>query len=302
VLSGLVLLGLSWPRWGWALAHAAGVLGGLALALLAELRASAVYRGVRHVIAACGNGPGAAITAGLQAGLGRAAPPILVLTIVVLFAELHAGLDGIVLAAIGVTQVSAFFLCAEALEPTMAGAAAAVESAALGSEAAGVLESIAAVSRAAAAAGREVALGSAVLLGLSLFLGFLEASGQSSVRLGDPGVVLFLPVGAALVGIGAAARSTGWLLILPLVVGLASLQSLAGLLAGSLLSWTLAAFVASGCIGVWKGCAAVLGASDAARAGEELAARLLEVALPALSLQLKLGGVIALLLALARGN
>jgi H+-translocating diphosphatase len=178
-----------------------GLVSGLIIAAFTEYMTSHSYKPVRDLAQSCISGAGANITLGLALGYLSTVVPALLIAITAYFANLFLGFYGVALAALGMLANLPISLAIDGYGPISDNAGGISEMAELGHEVREVTDALDAAGNTTAAIGKGFAIGSAVLVSLSLYGGFLHNAGLSFstlIALTQPEIFTGLLLGAML--------------------------------------------------------------------------------------------------------
>lgn len=178
-----------------------GLVSGLIIAAFTEYMTSHSYKPVRDLSHACISGAGANITLGLALGYLSTVVLALLVAVTAYFANRFLGFYGVALAALGMLSNLPICLAIDGYGPISDNAGGIAEMAELGPEVRAITDSLDAAGNTTAAIGKGFAIGSAVLVSLALYGGFLHNAGLSFstlISLTQPEIFTGLLIGAML--------------------------------------------------------------------------------------------------------
>lgn len=177
---------------------AVGLWGGCIVGFVTEYFTSHSYRPVREVAQSCETGAATNIIYGLALGYKSAIIPITVISIAVFVGFEVAGMYGVALAALGFLGTLATCLAIDVYGPICDNAGGIAEMAELPAEVRDKTDALDAAGNTTAAIGKGFAIGSAALVSLALFGGFVTRIGESSINILSPITFAGLFMGAML--------------------------------------------------------------------------------------------------------
>ncbi len=179
-----------------------GLAGGIIIGLATEYFTSDQKKPVQSIAQAAKTGAATNIIQGLSIGMISTIIPVLVISLIIIFAHQLIGLYGIAIAAVGMLSTLGITLATDSYGPVADNAAGIAEMAGMGQEVRERAEKLDAVGNTTAAIGKGFAIGSAGLTALALFSSFtqiLKQNGLSSViDVTEPIVIVGLFIGALL--------------------------------------------------------------------------------------------------------
>jgi len=175
-----------------------GLWSGLIIGLVTEYYTSNTYQPVLDVVQACESGAATNIIAGLALGYKSVIIPVFCLAITIYVSYSLAGMYGIATAALGILSTMSIGLTIDAYGPISDNAGGIAEMAELGPEVREITDALDAAGNTTAAIGKGFAIGSAALVSLALFGGFVTISQMTVVDLLEPFCFAGLLVGAML--------------------------------------------------------------------------------------------------------
>ena len=156
-----------------------GLVSGLIIAYFTEVMTSHTYAPVRGLSKSCISGAAANITLGLALGYFSTVVPAILIAVTAYFANVFLGFYGVALAALGMLSNLPLSLAIDGYGPISDNAGGISEMAELGHEVRDITDDLDAAGNTTAAIGKGFAIGSAVLVSLSLYGGFLHNAGLS---------------------------------------------------------------------------------------------------------------------------
>lgn len=179
-----------------------GLVSGMLIGMVTEYMTSHSYSPVREVAGSCETGPATNIIYGLALGYMSTVVPVVLIALTAYGACHFMGYYGVALAALGMLSNLPISLALDGYGPISDNAGGIAEMAELGPEVRRRTDSLDAAGNTTAAIGKGFAIGSATLVALSLYGGFLHNSGltssQTPISLTDPMLFAMLLVGAML--------------------------------------------------------------------------------------------------------
>jgi inorganic pyrophosphatase len=177
---------------------AVGLWTGLIIGLVTEYFTSNTYSPVLQVCEACQTGAATNIIAGLALGYKSCIIPVFFIAVTIYVSYSLCGMYGIALAALGILSTMSIGLTIDAYGPISDNAGGIAEMAELGEEVREVTDALDAAGNTTAAIGKGFAIGSAALVSLALFGGYVTITELSNVDLLEPFVFAGLLIGAML--------------------------------------------------------------------------------------------------------
>ena len=156
-----------------------GLVSGLIIAAFTEYMTSHSYAPVRNLSKSCVSGAAANITLGLALGYLSTVVPAILIAVTAYFANLFLGFYGVALAALGMLSNLPLSLAIDGYGPISDNAGGISEMSELGHEVRAITDALDAAGNTTAAIGKGFAIGSAVLVSLALYGGFLHNAGLS---------------------------------------------------------------------------------------------------------------------------
>ncbi|TDH66987.1 hypothetical protein CCR75_001203 [Bremia lactucae] len=177
---------------------AIGLWGGCIVGFVTEYFTSHSYSPVREVAQACETGAATNIIYGLALGYKSAIIPITIISIAVYIGFSTAGMYGVALAALGFLGTLATCLAIDVYGPICDNAGGIAEMAELPAEVRDKTDALDAAGNTTAAIGKGFAIGSAALVSLALFGGFVTRIEEESINILSPITFAGLFMGAML--------------------------------------------------------------------------------------------------------
>ncbi|KAL3668141.1 hypothetical protein V7S43_007004 [Phytophthora oleae] len=177
---------------------AVGLWGGCVVGFVTEYFTSHSYKPVREVAQACETGAATNIIYGLALGYKSAIIPITIISLAVYVGFSTAGMYGVALAALGFLGTLATCLAIDVYGPICDNAGGIAEMAELPAEVRDKTDALDAAGNTTAAIGKGFAIGSAALVSLALFGGFVTRIEETSINILSPITFAGLFMGAML--------------------------------------------------------------------------------------------------------
>ncbi|KAG2765163.1 hypothetical protein JG687_00002548 [Phytophthora cactorum] len=177
---------------------AVGLWGGCIVGFVTEYFTSHSYKPVREVAQACETGAATNIIYGLALGYKSAIIPITIISLAVYVGFSTAGMYGVALAALGFLGTLATCLAIDVYGPICDNAGGIAEMAELPAEVRDKTDALDAAGNTTAAIGKGFAIGSAALVSLALFGGFVTRIEETSINILEPITFAGLFMGAML--------------------------------------------------------------------------------------------------------
>lgn len=177
---------------------AVGLWGGCIVGFVTEYFTSHSYAPVREVAQSCETGAATNIIYGLALGYKSAIIPVTVIAAAVYFSFSFAGMYGVALAALGFLGTLATCLAIDVYGPVCDNAGGIAEMAELPAEVRDKTDALDAAGNTTAAIGKGFAIGSAALVSLALFGGFVTRIDERSINILTPITFAGLFMGAML--------------------------------------------------------------------------------------------------------
>jgi inorganic pyrophosphatase len=178
-----------------------GLWGGCLIGFITEYYTSHSYTPVREVAQSCETGAATNIIYGLALGYKSAILPVIIIAAIVFAGFSLAGMYGVALSALGMLGTLATCLSIDVYGPVCDNAGGIAEMAELPEQVRDRTDALDAAGNTTAAIGKGFAIGSAALVSLALFGGFVTRAGElqaKKVELLDPITFAFLIFGAML--------------------------------------------------------------------------------------------------------
>lgn len=177
-----------------------GLVAGMLIGAFTEYMTSHSYRPVREVAESARTGAATNIIYGLALGYLSTSVPVILIALTAYFSNSLMGYYGVALAALGMLANLPISLALDGYGPISDNAGGIAEMSEMGHDVRDRTDALDAAGNTTAAIGKGFAIGSAALVALALFGGFLHNSGlmdsRNPVRLTDPLVFAMLLVGA----------------------------------------------------------------------------------------------------------
>ena len=154
-----------------------GLVSGLLVAAFTEYVTSHSYKPVRELADTCRAGAASNVTLGLALGYMSTSLPVIFIAITAYLANSYLGYYGVALAALGMLSNLPLSLAIDGYGPISDNAGGIAEMAEMGPEVRNITDGLDAAGNTTAAIGKGFAIGSAALVALSLYGGFLHNAG-----------------------------------------------------------------------------------------------------------------------------
>lgn len=177
----------------------AGLVSGMIIAAFTEYVTSHSYAPVRELADSCKAGPASNVTIGLALGYMSTLIPVILIAATAFLANKLLGYYGVALAALGMLANLPLSLAIDGYGPISDNAGGIAEMAELGPEVREITDGLDAAGNTTAAIGKGFAIGSACLVALALYGGFLHNCGLENSRfisLTEPEIFAGLLLGA----------------------------------------------------------------------------------------------------------
>jgi inorganic pyrophosphatase len=168
-----------------------GLISGMVIAAFTEFVTSHSYFPVRELAESCKSGAGANVTLGLALGYMSTLIPVIFIAITAFVSNKLMGYYGVALAALGMLANLPLSLAIDGYGPISDNAGGIAEMSELGPEVREITDGLDAAGNTTAAIGKGFAIGSACLVALSLYGGFLHNAGlenSSAISLTSPDI------------------------------------------------------------------------------------------------------------------
>ena len=178
-----------------------GLITGLIIAVFTEFMTSHAYGPVRDLSDTCKIGAASNVTLGLALGYFSTVLPAILIAITAYFANLFLGYYGVAVAALGMLTNLPLSLAIDGYGPISDNAGGIAEMAGLGPHVRERTDALDAAGNTTAAIGKGFAIGSATLVSLALYGGFLHESGlefSTLISMTEPEIFAGLLLGAML--------------------------------------------------------------------------------------------------------
>ena len=178
-----------------------GLISGMIIAAFTEYVTSHAYRPVRELADTCKAGPASNVTLGLALGYLSTSLPVIFIAITAYASNHFMGYYGVALAALGMLSNLPLSLAIDGYGPISDNAGGIAEMAEMGPEVRERTDGLDAAGNTTAAIGKGFAIGSAALVSLSLYGGFLHNAGlenSDKISLTKPDIFAGLLLGAML--------------------------------------------------------------------------------------------------------
>lgn len=157
-----------------------GLVSGMIIAAFTEFVTSHAYFPVRELADTCKAGPASNVTLGLALGYMSTVVPVIFIALTAYFSNDFMGYYGVSLAALGMLSNLPLSLAIDGYGPISDNAGGIAEMAEMGEEVRERTDGLDAAGNTTAAIGKGFAIGSAALVSLSLYGGFLHNAGLES--------------------------------------------------------------------------------------------------------------------------
>lgn len=179
-----------------------GLISGMIIAVFTEYVTSHAYKPVRELADTCKAGPASNVTMGLALGYMSTVVPVVMIAVTAFASSHFMGYYGVSLAALGMLSNLPLSLAIDGYGPISDNAGGIAEMAEMGPEVRERTDGLDAAGNTTAAIGKGFAIGSAALVSLSLFGGFLHNAGlekeMTKISLAQPEIFAGLLLGAML--------------------------------------------------------------------------------------------------------
>lgn len=179
-----------------------GLVSGMIIAAFTEYVTSHAYSPVRELADTCKAGPASNVTLGLALGYMSTVVPVVFIAVTAYVSNHYMGYYGVSLAALGMLSNLPLSLAIDGYGPISDNAGGIAEMAEMGEEVRERTDGLDAAGNTTAAIGKGFAIGSAALVALSLYGGFLHNAGletdDSATSLKKPDIFAGLLIGAML--------------------------------------------------------------------------------------------------------
>ncbi len=176
-----------------------GLIAGMIIAAFTEYVTSHYYGPVRELADSCKAGAASNVTIGLALGYMSTLVPVICIALTAFFATKLMGFYGVAIAALGMLANLPLSLAIDGYGPISDNAGGIAEMADMGPEVRERTDGLDAAGNTTAAIGKGFAIGSATLVSLALYGGFLHNAGlevRSLISLTEPEVFAGLLIGA----------------------------------------------------------------------------------------------------------
>lgn len=176
-----------------------GLVSGMIIAVFTEYVTSHSYGPVRELAESCKAGAASNVTLGLALGYMSTLVPVILIAITAWVSKYFMGYYGIALAALGMLSNLPLSLAIDGYGPISDNAGGIAEMAEMGPEVRKYTDGLDAAGNTTAAIGKGFAIGSAALVSLALYGGFLHNVGLESsplITLNEPSIFAGLLLGA----------------------------------------------------------------------------------------------------------
>jgi len=181
--------------WHVFISGACGLWSGLIIGYITEYYTSYSWKPVQDVSNSCETGAATNIIYGLALGYKSTIVPVLCLAVTIFVSHALSGYYGVAIAALGILSTLSIGLTIDAFGPICDNAGGISEMSGLPSEVREITDALDAAGNTTAAIGKGFAIGSAALVSLALFSGFVTVCKLKTVDILDP-----LPFAGLLVG------------------------------------------------------------------------------------------------------
>jgi len=178
-----------------------GLVSGMVIAAFTEYVTSHSYGPVRELADSCKAGPASNVTIGLALGYMSTLVPVICIALTAYFANRLLAFYGVAIAALGMLANLPLSLAIDGYGPISDNAGGIAEMAEMGPEVRERTDGLDAAGNTTAAIGKGFAIGSATLVSLALYGGFLHNAGlemKSMISLVEPEIFAGLLIGAML--------------------------------------------------------------------------------------------------------
>jgi inorganic pyrophosphatase len=179
-----------------------GLVSGMIIAAFTEFITSHSYRPVRELAETCKAGPASNVTLGLALGYMSTVVPVIFIAVTAYVANYLMGFYGVSLAALGMLSNLPLSLAIDGYGPISDNAGGIAEMSNMGEEVRKWTDGLDAAGNTTAAIGKGFAIGSAALVSLSLYGGFLHNAqlddNESAISLKKANIFAGLLIGAML--------------------------------------------------------------------------------------------------------
>ncbi|HOJ69766.1 MAG TPA: sodium/proton-translocating pyrophosphatase, partial [Candidatus Hydrogenedentes bacterium] len=191
-----VIDGVTYGKFGPALACIIGVISGGVVGFASEYYTSGKYKPVKQMAERAQTGPAVAVVNGLAVGMASTGGPVIVLSIAVVLAYYCAGIYGIAIAALGMLATTGMVVAVDAYGPIADNAGGIAEMSHLDPSVRKITDNLDAVGNTTAAIGKGFAIGSAAYAAIGLLSAFILAAKPDHVSISDPKILAGLLIGA----------------------------------------------------------------------------------------------------------
>ncbi len=189
------LAGVTYGKFGPAIACAVGVVSGGLVGFASEYFTSTHYSPVKKLAERCQTGPAIAVTDGTAVGM-QSTIVVIVLAIALVVAFNVAGVYGIAIAAVGMLATTGMVVAVDAYGPIADNAGGIAEMAHMDPKVREITDNLDAVGNTTAAIGKGFAIGSAAFAAIGLLSAFMLAAGVTNVSISDPMILAGVLIGA----------------------------------------------------------------------------------------------------------